>query len=144
MCPITSTSFWCFPITSTSFWCFYNNFYITSCLYVVYYCLKKEESSETCNGKNSVDFDFPPTILYSKQNHGIYNRSTETREITASTKIKTLAEKQMKSSLHARFSQNCIESECAPEGTLLKKKIYVALRKHAHAIYSNISRLQTI
>ena len=40
-------------------------------------------------------------------------------------RIETLAEKQMKSSLHAIFLQNCIESECVPEGMLLKKKIYV-------------------
>ena len=40
-------------------------------------------------------------------------------------RIETLAEKQMKSSLHSRFLQNCIESECVPEGMLLKKKIYV-------------------
>lgn len=40
-------------------------------------------------------------------------------------RIENLAEKQMKSSLHARFLQNCIESECVPDGMLLKKKIYV-------------------
>ena len=40
-------------------------------------------------------------------------------------RIENLAEKQMKSSLHARFLQNCIESERVPEGMLLKKKIYV-------------------
>ena len=35
-----------------------------SCLYVVYYCLKKEEIFETwTSNKNCVDFDFSPTIM---------------------------------------------------------------------------------
>ena len=84
-------------------------------------------NSETCYSDiNCVDFDFFSnySIFYIK----IIEATTDPQKLQKEQlqkKFENLAEKQMKSSLHARFLQNCIESECVPEGMLLKKKIYV-------------------
>ena len=67
-----------FLIMSTSFRRFFNNFYIISCLYVVYYCLKKEEIPK-CNGnKNCVDFDFFPNNALLSKFHSVLRHFTST------------------------------------------------------------------
>ena len=92
---------------------------------VIMYTVWRRNISETCYSNTAVFilillhlFYFYFKIIASRMD------PQQLQKTQLQKRIENLAEKQMRSSLHARFLQNCIESECVPEGMLLKKKIY--------------------